>query len=64
MHKSKIFLIIGILMLIIMILFIIYALQHPEGSFGFNLRTTYILYFIYLVIMIGMFVIFLINRNK
>lgn len=58
------FFIIGILMFLSMILFIIYALKHPEGSSGFNLSTTYILYFIYIVIMIGMFIISSINRNK
>lgn len=64
MHKSKIFLLIGILMFIIMVLFIAYALQHPEGSFAFNLSIIYMLYLIYFIVMIVMFIFAVINRNK
>lgn len=64
MNYSKLFLIIGIIMFIIMIFFIFYALRHPEGSFRLKLSTTYLLYFLYLLVMVGMFLISFINRKK
>jgi hypothetical protein len=64
MHKSKIFLLIGIVMFIIMVVFILYALQHPEGSFAFNVSITYMLYLIYFAVMIAMFILAATNRNK
>lgn len=64
MHKSNAFLLIGIAMLIIMIVFIVYALQHPEGSFSFYLGVTYALYLTYLIVTIAMFVLFVKNRGK
>ncbi len=64
MHKSNVFFLIGITMLIIMIVFIAYALQHPEGSFPFDLSITYMLYLIYFIAMIAMFVLSSINRKK
>lgn len=52
MIKSNIFLIISIVMFMIMVGFIIYASRHPELSFPFNIKITYFIYLIYILIMI------------
>lgn len=64
MKKSKIFLIIGCLMLVIATAFLIYALNHPEASFQLSLTVTYILYLLYLIIMISMFILGLRKKNR
>ena len=46
--KNKTSFIIGVLMLMIAGGFIAFAIQHPEFSFPWNLRTTFILYGIYI----------------
>lgn len=44
--------IIGITMLVIAIVFLNYALGHPEANFRWRNQVTYILYSVYLVIMV------------
>lgn len=55
MRKEKLFLLIGILMLLIAMIFILVALNHPEMSFPWSNTVTYIIYGIYVIIMILMF---------
>lgn len=57
MKKSKIFLIMGILMLVIAIAFFMYALNHPEASFPWSLTATYIFYIVYLIVTLLMFIL-------
>ncbi|WDV45150.1 hypothetical protein PV797_16735 [Clostridiaceae bacterium M8S5] len=57
MNKSKLFLVIGSLMVIVMIVFVGYAFRHPEMSFGIGIEATYTIYTIYILIMIVMFVL-------
>lgn len=55
--------IVGIAMLIIAIIFIIIALNHPEMSFPWNNTITYMIYSIYTIIML-ILLITPINKNK
>ena len=48
----------GLIMLLIMIFFIVYTLKHPEAFFLISLKLTYLIYFIYLAVMIGMFILY------
>lgn len=64
MNKSKVFFIIGIAMVIFMVLFLIYAFQHPEKSFRLSIRMTHTIYCSYLILMIVIFVLSYITRNK
>lgn len=48
MKNNKKYLIIGLVMLVIGIIFILYALNHPEGSFPWRLDLTYTIYLTYL----------------
>jgi len=57
MSKSKVFLIVGIVMVVIMIAFVAFALQHPEGSFKGGNKVAYPAYIIYLVTTIAMFIL-------
>lgn len=57
MNKSKTFLILGIVMIIIMIVFVVFALQHPEMSFVGGNKVAYPVYIIYLFVTITMFVL-------
>lgn len=56
--KSKIFLIMGIVLTIIMIVFVIFALQHPEMSFRWGNTITYLFYLVYIVVTITMYVLY------
>lgn len=62
MNKSKIFLIIGLVMAIAAIVFLIYTLNHPEGSFSLPNIVIYIIYGIYLIVMIIMFILYFVKR--
>jgi ABC-type transport system involved in cytochrome c biogenesis permease subunit len=44
------------IMLILAIIFFLYALSHPESSFPWSNTLTFILYTIYIVIMIILFI--------
>lgn len=57
MSKSIVFLTIGITMVVIMIIFAAYALQHPEMSFIGGRKIVYTVYIIYLIATIAMFVL-------
>mgnify|MGYP001298834330 CR=1 FL=1 len=48
----------GLIMLLVMIFFIVYALKHPEAFFLLSLKLTYLIYFIYLTAMVGMFILY------
>lgn len=64
MRKSQVFLSIGILMLIFAIIFIIYALFHPESSWNLPLNVVYTIYFLYFVANVTCFIIFGIARHE
>lgn len=57
MKKSKIFLGIGCLMVVVAIGFIAFALNHPEKSFPWSNNITDIIYAAYLIVTISMFII-------
>ena len=48
--KKSISRIIGLIMLIIAIVFIMYALNHPEMSFPWNNTITWLLYVVYFLV--------------
>lgn len=57
MSKSKVFLIIGIIMAVVMIAFAAFALQHPEMSFAVGNTVAYPVYIIYIIATIAMFIL-------
>ena len=52
MRKNKKYLIIGLAMILIAVLFLYYALNHPEVSFPWSNNITYLIYIVYLVLVI------------
>lgn len=50
--KNKKYLKIALIMLVIGIIFIFYALNHPEASFPWSNNITYIIYMVYLLLII------------
>ena len=64
MRKSKVFLSIGCLMVLIAVIFIVLSLNHPEMSFPWANGITYIFYMIYLMAVIAMFVLWLKMKNR
>ena len=48
MRNNIKYLIIGLVMLVIGIIFMLYAINHPEGSFPWRLDLTYTIYLTYL----------------
>lgn len=52
MRKNKKYFKIGLAMLMIGIIFIFYALNHPEASFPWSNNITYIIYMAYLILTI------------
>lgn len=52
MRKNKKYFKIGLTMLMIGIIFIFYALNHPEASFPWSNNITYIIYMAYLILTI------------
>ena len=52
MRKNKKYKKIAILMLVIGIIFIFYALNHPESSFPWSNNITYVIYMAYLILTI------------
>lgn len=52
MKKSKKYLLLGLIMIIIAIIFICCALRNPEGSFPRPLEFTYLIYLTYIILMI------------
>lgn len=57
MKNSKIFGIVGFIMALILLAFLIYAFNHPSGSFPWSLEITYFIYAVYIAIMIIMFIL-------
>lgn len=49
--KKKGFLFLGISMMLFAIIFVWFALNHPESSFPWNNIITYIFYFLYAIVM-------------
>lgn len=54
--KKLIFMVIGMTMLVIAIVFIWYAMNNPQVSFPWSNTITYLIHLIYTVIMIGCFI--------
>lgn len=52
MRKNKKYFKIGLAMIMIGIIFIFYALNHPEASFPWSNNITYIIYMAYLILTI------------
>jgi len=59
----RVFRIIGIAMFIIGVIFVVYALFHPEAGFPIPLWLTYFLYSIYMIIML-IFLVFPFKNKK
>lgn len=57
MNKSKVCLMIGIMMAIVGVAFVIYALCNPQASFNIPVSVLYVFYLVYFVIMAVMFVL-------
>ena len=62
--KSKIMLVIGLLMMAFAIGFAVYAFNNPQGSFPWSNLITYSIYALYLVIMICCFVMSIALRKE
>ena len=45
---------IGVLMIIAFLVFLVYALGHPEASFNIGIVRSYILYFVYIVVAVSL----------
>lgn len=57
MNKAKIFLIVGIMMVVLAVAFVVYALSNPQASFNIPSSVLYILYLIYIIVAVLMFVL-------
>ena len=57
MKIKRIFLVIGIAMLIFAIGFVIFALNNPQASFPWNNTITYSIYAVYLIVMVVSFIL-------
>ena len=54
--KKSISRIIGVIMLIVAIVFIVFALNHPEMSFLWNNTITWLLYGLYVLVIVVLFI--------
>ena len=54
--KKSISRIIGVIMLIVAIVFIVFALNHPEMSFPWNNTITWLLYGLYVLVTVVLFI--------
>ena len=64
MKKKKLIFFCGfIIMFVVMVFFVLNALQHPELSFDIPLNVLYLLYLAYVVIMIAFLVKFLTTKK-
>lgn len=54
--KKSISRIIGVIMLIVAIVFIVFALNHPEMSFPWNNTITWLLYGLYVLVIVVLFI--------
>jgi uncharacterized membrane protein len=64
MKKSKVFLLIGIVLFLVMIIFVIYALNHPEASWPWDNSITYLFYLFYFIITISMFILSIVFKKS
>ncbi len=64
MKSTKSFLAIGLVMLVGAIVFLGYALAHPEASFPWSNEVTFAIYGVYLMAMVAMFLLFAIGTRK
>lgn len=64
MKKTTKRMLIFFVMLVIQVLFIMYALNHPEGSFPISVELTDALYIIYEVVMLSMPIMCIIDKIK
>lgn len=64
MNKSKIFFMIGVLMILVAIIFIMFAMNHPEMSFVGGNIVAYSIYAVYAIIAILMFVMAGVQKRK
>lgn len=55
--KSKLFLIIGLVMFFLMLAFLFYAANNPQGHFPWSFSVTHTIYRIYIILMIGSFLV-------
>lgn len=62
--KSKVFLVIGLILLIAFIFFVIFALNHPEMSLPVSANISLILYLVWVLTSIAMLVLSFVYRNK
>ena len=46
---------IGLIMLVVAVIFLVFAMGHPEMSFSWSNSVTYVLYIVYLVAMVIFF---------
>ena len=64
MKKKKLMFFCGfIIMFVVMVFFVLNALQHPELSFDIPLKVLYLLYLAYVVIMIAFLVKYLTTKK-
>ena len=54
--KKSISRVIGVIMLIVAIVFIVFALNHPEMSFPWNNTITWLLYGLYVLVTVVLFI--------
>ena len=54
--KKSISRIIGVIMLIVALVFIVFALNHPEMSFPWNNTITWLLYGLYVLVTVVLFI--------
>lgn len=64
MSKINKYLIIGIIMIIVAIIFVVYAFNNPQKSFNININMLYIAYALYLIIAIIMIILGIKNSRK
>lgn len=64
MKQSKIYFILGCILVIVAVVFIIIALNHPEMSFPWSNNLTVAIYAIYLIATFSMFILSVIMKRK
>lgn len=64
MSKINKYLIIGIVMIIVAIIFVVYAFNNPQKSFNININMLYTAYALYLIITIIMIILGIKNFRK
>lgn len=57
MNKKVILRLISLFMLLAAVVFVIYALHHPEGGYDISIKATYVIYACYLAAMVLAFIL-------